>query len=214
MKTISGVAVSGNHKGIPKLALIRARRTAFVSKLIILRENKISRAHSILERLHWDDTTTYWELYKVFYRVLRLFEKPVNFKRDLDQAREHAKNLSPTFVREYANRSGQSFLEALIDYEKSIYILFGAEYLRTLVGWAPASIVARSCAPIHIKTPLRAILGEVDLACKPRKKSLAHNQSKKSAAKIVETANKVIDGRKTLCNKITQVKPSPKRAAS
>lgn len=206
--------MSGNHKGISKLALIRARRTAFVSKLIILRENKISRAHSILERLHWDDTTTYWELFRVFYRVLRLFEKPVNFKKDLDRAREHAKNLSPTFVREYANRAGQSFLEALIDYEKSVYILFGAEYLRMLVGWAPASIIARSCAPIHIKTPLKVILGSADLVRKPRKKTLTRNKSKKSATKIVETANKVVDRSKLLPDKVSQLKPSPKRAAS
>lgn len=202
----------GKQQEISKLALIRARRTAFVSKFIILRENKISRSHAILERLHWDDTTTYYDLYRAFYKILRAFDKPLCFKKDLDKAKEHAKTLSPTFVREYANRSGQSFLEALIDYEKSVYILFGADHLRTLLGWAPASIIARNCSPVHINS-VKDILRSIDPTRKSRKKPLTHQKPKQSVVKKVKGTKKIIDVRDRVLEKVIKVKSPPKRAA-
>ena len=39
-------------------ALVRARRTAFVARFIVLRESKRTRAHRVIETMEWADQTT------------------------------------------------------------------------------------------------------------------------------------------------------------
>ncbi|MCS6960896.1 MAG: hypothetical protein NZT61_00120 [Deltaproteobacteria bacterium] len=136
---------------VPKEVIIRAQRTAFVSKFIILRETKISPAHTVIEMLTWEDKTTYLELANAFEKIFKVTGRDKTYLKDIKKAIEHAKNLSIAFVNEYARRSGLSFLESLIDYEKSIFILFGPNYLSSIIGWCPASILARKYEPVQLR---------------------------------------------------------------
>ena len=43
-------------------AIIRARRTAFVARFIVLREGKRTKAHRVIEMMEWDELTTVEEL--------------------------------------------------------------------------------------------------------------------------------------------------------
>jgi len=103
-----------------------ALRTAFISRFIVLREGRRSRAHRVIEDFVWDDQTTAEELAG---RLLRAFEengdKLTPVKRDIKRALDHAKYSVDYFVEQYLGRSNCSFVEALEDYEKSNRLLFG-----------------------------------------------------------------------------------------
>ncbi len=107
---------------------IRARRTAFVARFIVLRESKRTRAHRVIEGMAWEDLTRAEELAALFRRV---FEEngdnmmPVD--RDLRRALAHASRSLNYFVREYSTRATTNFIDALFDYERSNVLLFGGE---------------------------------------------------------------------------------------
>jgi len=117
-------------------ALIRARRTAFVARFIVLRESKRSRSHRIIERMEWRDQTTAEELLNRFRAV---FENngdnllPVD--RDLNRALAHASRSLGHFVSEYSLRATDNFIDALYDYEKSNALLFGEDEEPRQGGW-------------------------------------------------------------------------------
>ena len=135
-----------------EVKLIRAQRTCYVVKLIIHRENKFATAHRVLEQLIWNDLTPYLAVHKVVEAIFKCFHKSsALFKIDLKRALESAKYLSPTFIAEYNKRSTKSFLEALLDYEKSVIMLFGPEHLAKIKGWTPVSILARNFKPLHVE---------------------------------------------------------------
>ena len=108
------------------LAIIQARRTAFVARFIVLREAKRSRAHRVIEQMEWEDFTTAEEIAE---RIRKVFiENGDNMEpveRDIRRAMAHANRSLSHFVGEYSLRSTLTFIDALFDYEKSNQLLFG-----------------------------------------------------------------------------------------
>jgi hypothetical protein len=115
---------------------IRARRTAFVSRFIVLRESKRSRAHRTIEMMEWDSDVTAEEL---ALRIRQVFVEngdnlpPVD--RDIRRAIGHSQRSLNHFIQEYASRATKNFIEALYDYERSNTLLFGAEEQPKTGGW-------------------------------------------------------------------------------
>jgi hypothetical protein len=117
-------------------AIIRARRTAFVARFIVLREGKRTKAHRVIEMMEWDDLTTVEEL---AHRFRTAFSEngdnmfPVD--RDLRRAVAHSFRSIKFFVTEYATRATQDFVEALVDYERSNQLLFSDDDAPKPGGW-------------------------------------------------------------------------------
>ena len=117
-------------------AIIRARRTAFVARFIVLREGKRTKAHRVIEMMEWDDLTTVEEL---AHRFRVAFEDngdnmfPVD--RDLRRAVAHSFRSIKFFVSEYALRATRDFVEALVDYERSNQLLFSDDDAPKPGGW-------------------------------------------------------------------------------
>lgn len=105
-----------------------ALRTAFIARLIVLREGRRSRAHRLIEALEWEESSTAYELYD---RIRDTFVKngdrlgPVD--RDLRRSLEHAERSVDYFLQPYVERATLSFKDALIDYRRSNMLLFGGE---------------------------------------------------------------------------------------
>lgn len=117
-------------------ALIRARRTAFVARFIVLREAKRTKAHRVIEMMEWEDQTTVEELYRRFRQVfVDNGDNMVPVDRDLRRAMAHSMRSLQHFIREYSARSTENFIEALIDYERSNKLLFGDEEQPKPGGW-------------------------------------------------------------------------------
>jgi hypothetical protein len=107
-------------------AHIRARRTAFVARFIVLREGKRTRAHRIIEMMEWQDLTTMEELAATFRSIFQdNGDKLSPVDRDLKRSVAHASRSLNFFIQEYAARSTTSFVDALFDYERSNKLLFG-----------------------------------------------------------------------------------------
>ena len=117
-------------------AHIRARRTSFIARFIVLREGKRSRAHRVIELMAWEDLATAEDVYA---RIRHAFQQnkdnmsPVD--RDLRRAIAHADRSLTFFIREYNTRSSRSFVEALEDYGRSNALLFGDDEQPKPGGW-------------------------------------------------------------------------------
>jgi hypothetical protein len=117
-------------------ATIRARRTAFVARFIVLRESKRTRAHRVIELMAWDDLTSPEELAESFRKVFRENgDNMVPVERDLRRALAHSSRSLNHFVREYATRATRNFIDALFDYERSNTLLFGSDDQPKPGGW-------------------------------------------------------------------------------
>lgn len=117
-------------------ALVKARRTAFVARFIVLRESKRTKAHRIIEMMEWNQNTTVEELYEKFRQVfLDNGDNMTPVDRDLRRALAHASRSLNHFVQEYAARSTANFIEALYDYERSNKLLFGNDEYPKPGGW-------------------------------------------------------------------------------
>ena len=117
-------------------ASVRARRTAFVARFIVLRESKRTRAHRTIELMEWDDNTTPEELAEKFRQVFKENgDNMVPVERDLRRALAHSSRSLNYFVREYASRATTSFIDSLFDYERSNTLLFGADEQPKPGGW-------------------------------------------------------------------------------
>jgi hypothetical protein len=117
-------------------AIIRARRTAFVARFIVLREGKRTRAHRVIECMEWDDLTTVEELAFRFRQAF--FENGDNMfpvDRDLRRAVAHSFRSIKFFVFEYALRATSNFVDSLIDYERSNQLLFCDDDAPKPGGW-------------------------------------------------------------------------------
>jgi hypothetical protein len=117
-------------------AIIRARRTAFVARFIVLREGKRTKAHRVIEMMEWDDLTTVEELAHRFRGAF--FENGDNMfpvDRDLRRAVAHSFRSIKFFVTEYALRATRDFVEALVDYERSNQLLFSDDDAPKPGGW-------------------------------------------------------------------------------
>ncbi|MCC6220712.1 MAG: hypothetical protein IT291_05670 [Deltaproteobacteria bacterium] len=115
-----------------------ALRTAFVSRFIVLREGRRSRAHRDIEQFSWDNDTTAHALYaRIREAFLSNGDKIEPVDRDLRRALEHAERSVDYFLNQYIERNVLSFMDALMDYERSNRLLFGddpSEVPRT-GGW-------------------------------------------------------------------------------
>lgn len=108
--------------------VIRARRTAFVARFIVLRESKRTRAHRIIEGMEWDDLTTVEELSQRFREVfVKNGDNMMPVDRDIKRALSHSYRSLNHFIQEYSVRATTSFIDALFDYERSNKLLFGNE---------------------------------------------------------------------------------------
>ena len=113
-----------------------AIRTAFVSRFIVLRENRRTKAHRKIESMIWEESTSAEELYDKFRQAfIENGDKLVPVDRDLKRALSHAYCSIEHFVGQYLGRSTHSFGEALQDYSKSNHLLFGDEDMPKTVGW-------------------------------------------------------------------------------
>lgn len=119
-----------------ELCLVRARRTAFVARFIVLRESKRTKAHRIIERLTWSEDTTPEDLALLFREVfIQNGDNMMPVDRDLRRALAHATRSINYFVDEYSARSTTRFVDALFDYERSNVLLFGDDEAPRTGGW-------------------------------------------------------------------------------
>jgi hypothetical protein len=115
---------------------IRARRTAFVARFIVLREAKRTRSHRIIEMMDWSDDTTPEQLAEKFRQVfIKNGDNMMPVERDIRRALAHSARSLNHFVREYSARATLSFIDALFDYERSNVLLFGDEEQPKPGGW-------------------------------------------------------------------------------
>ncbi len=131
-------------------ALQRARRTAFVSRFIVLREAKRSRAHRTIEMMEWDSEASAEELCQQFRQIF--VDNGDNMgpvDRDLRRAMAHSMRSLHYFIHEYSNRATTSFVEALFDYERSNKLLFGDDEQPKLGGWRLPSELARARSKVR-----------------------------------------------------------------
>lgn len=136
--SVEQVRTGGVTINIPESdpGVIRARRTAFVARFIVLRESKRSRAHRRIEELSWDDTVTADELGQIIRNIF--VENGDNMgpvDRDLRRALGHSKRSLNFFISEYATRATLNFIDALFDYERSNTLLFGNDEQPKPGGW-------------------------------------------------------------------------------
>jgi hypothetical protein len=125
--------------------LVRARRTAFVARFIVLRESKRTRSHRIIETLSWSDGTTAEDLMARFRNIfLENGDNMVPVDRDLKRALAHSSRSLNHFVTEYASRATTNFIDALFDYERSNALLFGGEEQTKPGGWRLPRELARN----------------------------------------------------------------------
>jgi hypothetical protein len=116
--------------------IVKARRTAFVARFIVLRESKRTRAHRVIELMDWDEMASAEELAERFrIAFIENGDNMVPVERDLRRALAHSQRSIRFFVSEYAVRATASFIEALVDYERSNSLLFGAEDQPKPGGW-------------------------------------------------------------------------------
>ena len=116
--------------------LIRARRTAFVARFIVLRESRRTRAHRVIEMMHWEDDTSAEELAERFRQAfISNGDNMVPVERDIRRALAHSDRSLRHFIAEYAERATSSFIDALADYERSNILLFGDDDTPKSGGW-------------------------------------------------------------------------------
>lgn len=146
-----------SRDGLEK-AIIRARRTAFVARFIVLRESKRTRAHRVIEMMEWDDFTTVEELAGRFRAAfVENGDNMVPVDRDLRRALAHSFRSLKFFVEEYAVRSTRSFIDALEDYERSNQLLFGAEDQPKPGGWRLPMELRKLKARVEEPTPKKSL---------------------------------------------------------
>jgi hypothetical protein len=116
--------------------IIRARRTAFVARFIVLREGKRTKAHRAIEMMEWEDLTTVEELAGSFRQAfVDNGDVMMPVDRDLRRSLAHSYRSLKFFVKEYARRATLSFIGALEDYGYSNELLFSDEEQPRSGGW-------------------------------------------------------------------------------
>lgn len=119
-----------------QLALVEARRTAFVARFIVLRELRRTRAHRVIEKMSWERSTTAEQLAERFRQAFtENGDNMIPVLRDMRRALAHADRSLNHFIVEYASRSTLSFIESLYDYERSNTLLFGDDEQPRTSGW-------------------------------------------------------------------------------
>lgn len=148
-----GAAYSHDSLGKPvdKYELLKARRTAFVARFVVLRESKRTKAHRIIEMMEWSEDVSAEDLLLRFREVfLRNGDNMVPVDRDLNRAIAHASRSINHFISEYSARATTSFIDALFDYERSNALLFGGDDQPKPGGWRlPRELLKMKQSPTH-----------------------------------------------------------------
>lgn len=120
-----------------KLEKLIAMRTAFVSRFIVLRAQRRSRANRRLVQLTWTTTETAESLKEQFREILITHgEYKRKADRDLDNAYSFAVRSSELFCVSYFQRATTSFKDALYDFFRSNAMLFGEDsHKKCYTGW-------------------------------------------------------------------------------
>ena len=134
-------------KAVQDTSVVRARRTAFVARFIVLRESKRSRAHRRIEMLAWNDDATAEDIANMCRVIFK--ENGDNMRvveNDIRKAMSHADRSLKHFYEEYAARATNDFIHALHDYERSNALLFGDDDAErpTSEGWRHPKELARA----------------------------------------------------------------------
>lgn len=117
-------------------SIIKARRTAFVARFIVLREGKRTRAHRVIEMMEWDELTTVEELAARFRQAfLDNGDSMMPVDRDLRRSLAHSFRSLKFFISEYATRATSDFIAALEDYGRSNELLFTDDEQPRSGGW-------------------------------------------------------------------------------
>ena len=117
-------------------SIIKARRTAFVARFIVLREGKRTKAHRVIEMMEWDDLTTVEELSARFRQAfLDNGDSMMPVDRDLRRSLAHSYRSLKFFIAEYAQRATTDFISALEDYGLSNELLFTDDEQPRSGGW-------------------------------------------------------------------------------
>ncbi len=116
--------------------IIRARRTAFVARFIVLREGKRTKAHRAIEMMEWEELTTVEELAGKFRQAfVDNGDVMMPVDRDLRRALAHSYRSLKFFVQEYSRRATLDFVAALEDYGYSNELLFSDDDQPRSGGW-------------------------------------------------------------------------------
>jgi hypothetical protein len=123
-------------EGETDASIIKARRTAFVARFIVLREGKRTKAHRVIEMMEWDDLTTVEELSARFRQAfVDNGDAMMPVDRDLRRSLAHSYRSLKFFISEYAQRATLDFIGALEDYGRSNELLFTDEDQPRSGGW-------------------------------------------------------------------------------
>lgn len=125
----------GKKEAFDEFAKRNAERTAFVSRFIVLREARKSKAHREIEKMIWQETETAKDIAKKFRKAfLENGDKIETVDRDIKRALDHASCSVNHFIEQYLDRTFLSFQDALLDYKRSNELLFDSEAPRS-GGW-------------------------------------------------------------------------------
>jgi hypothetical protein len=134
-KDITKITVR-NDLDLNATSIIKASRTAFIARFIVLREGKRTRAHRRIEELVWEEDTTAEELATTIRNIFLENGDLMEFvDRDIKRALAHSSRSISFFVDEYLARATINFIDALIDYDRSNTLLFQAEEQPRPGGW-------------------------------------------------------------------------------
>ena len=130
------VDVKFSGREVSEEEIIKARRTAFVARFIVLREGKRTKAHRVIELMEWDNLTTVEDLCARFRAAfLENGDVMMPVDRDLRRSLAHSHRSLKFFIVEYARRATLSFIDALEDYGCSNKLLFTDEEQPRSGGW-------------------------------------------------------------------------------
>lgn len=136
-------------------SIIKARRTAFVARFIVLREGKRTKAHRVIEMMEWTDCTTVEELATRFRQAfVDNGDSMMPVDRDLRRALAHSYRSLKFFISEYAKRATLDFIGALDDYGQSNELLFTDDEQPRSGGWRLPHELRKLKAEKSIKAPI------------------------------------------------------------
>lgn len=125
----------GKKEVFDEFAKRNAERTAFVSRFIVLREARKSKAHREIEQMIWQETETAKDIARKFRKAfLENGDKIETVDRDIKRALDHASCSVSHFIEQYLDRTFLSFQDALVDYKRSNELLFDSQAPRS-GGW-------------------------------------------------------------------------------
>lgn len=125
-----------DQEEITESQMIKARRTAFVARFIVLREGKRTKAHRVIEMMEWEELTSVESLANRFRQAfIDNGDSMSPVDRDLRRALAHSYRSLKCFIVEYAKRATTDFIGALEDYGRSNELLFTDDEQPRSGGW-------------------------------------------------------------------------------